>query len=79
MRLPPELERTLIEPADGAALAAAEWRAVKAIADAGGPSRVVTRSLTALRPVRDALSALPDPPQVMASMEFPPDVELPSV
>jgi hypothetical protein len=77
VRLPPELEATLIEPADAAALAEAEWRAVRAIGAVGGPSRLVTHSVDALRPVRDALSALPDPPQVMASMEFPPDTELP--
>lgn len=78
VRLPQVLETTLIEPADAAALAEAEWRAVRLIGGVGGPSRVVTHSLDALRPVRDALSALPDPPQVMASMEFPPDMELPS-
>lgn len=78
VRLPLELETALIEPADAAALAAAEWRAVRAIGGVGGPSRVVTHSTDALRPVRDALAALPDPPQVIASMEFPPDVELSS-
>jgi hypothetical protein len=77
VRLPWELETTLIEPADAAALMQAEWRAVRAIGAIGGPSRVVTHSVNALRPVRNALSALPDPPQVMASMEFPPDTELP--
>lgn len=79
VRLPPDLETTLIEPADAAALATAEWRAVRAIGSVGGPRRVVTHSTDALRPVLDALSALPDPPQVMASSEFPPDIELPRV
>jgi hypothetical protein len=79
VRLPLELETALIEPADAAALGEAEWRAVRAIGSVGGPSRVVTHSIDALRPVRDALSALPDPPKVMASMEFPPDTELPPV
>lgn len=76
VRLPIELETALIDPAGAAALAQAEWRAVRAIGSVGGPCRVVTHSTDALRPVRNALSALPDPPQVMASMEFPPDVEL---
>lgn len=76
IRLPMELETALIEPAGAAALAQAEWRAVRSIGSVSGPYLVVTHSIDALRPVRDALSALPDPPQVMASIEFPPDVEL---
>jgi hypothetical protein len=79
VRLPPELETALIEPADAAALAEAEWRAVRIIGSIGGPSRVVTHSMDTLRPVRDALLALPHPPQVMASLEFPPDTQLPPV
>jgi hypothetical protein len=78
VRLPPELEMALINPPDAATLAEAEWRAVKAVGSVDGPSQVVTHSTKALRPVRDALSALPQPPRVVASVEFPPDAELPS-
>jgi len=78
VRLPLELETALIAPPDAAALAEAEWHAVKAVGLLDGPSQVVTHSMEALRPVRDGLSALPQPPRVVASLEFPPDAELPS-
>jgi hypothetical protein len=77
-RLSVELEAALLEPPDPAALAQAEWQAITAVGRADGLGQIVTHSLEAVRPVRNALSALPQPPQVVASAEFPPDVELPA-
>jgi hypothetical protein len=78
VRLPEEVEAALVAPLDAVALAAAEWHAVEAVGRLDRPGQVVTRSAQALRPVRDGLSALPQPPRVVASLEFPPDTELSS-
>jgi hypothetical protein len=76
VRLPEEVEAALVAPPDAAALAAAEWHAVRAVGRRDAPVQVVTHSAQALRPVRDGLSALLQPPRVVASLEFPPDTEL---
>jgi hypothetical protein len=74
--LPPEVERSLIEPADADALAHTELRAVAMLSSLDRPFQVAAHSALALRPLRYALLALPEPPRVVASQELPPDTEI---
>jgi hypothetical protein len=70
-RLHPSLEERLTDAADGA-----EWEVVRALAADPKAGRVVTRTIEAIGPVRDAIQALDRPPRVMASQELPPDIDL---
>ena len=74
--LPSEVERSLIEPADADALAHAERQAVAMLSSVDRPFQVAAHSARALRPLRYALLALPEPPRVVASQELPLDQEM---
>jgi hypothetical protein len=74
--LPIEVESALIEPADADALAEAERRAVEMVSMVNPPFQVMAHSAAGLLPLQYTLRALPEPPRVVASQEFPPDTEL---
>jgi hypothetical protein len=76
VRLAPDIEERLVADSPADALGRAEWAAVRALAAAPGAERVVTRTVAALGPVRDALQALENVPRVVASHELPPDADL---
>lgn len=76
VRIAPQLEERVRAREHSPDRAAAEWEAVHAVAAASQTDRVVTRTIHALEPVRDALQALASPPRVMASQELPPDADL---
>jgi hypothetical protein len=76
VRLDAAIEDRLALRDEPGALASAEWAAVRAFESAGGAQRVVTRTIEAIAPVRDALQAADEAPRVMASQEMPPDADL---
>jgi hypothetical protein len=80
VRLAPDTEERLVALADTPDrmqdLAEAEWAAVRAFAAAPGVERVYTRTVAALRPIRDALAAVDSGARVRASHELPPGVDL---
>lgn len=65
------LEEDLLTSAEGA-----EWTIVRAVASDPRAGRIVTHTIEAIGPVRDALRALDRPAKVMACQELPPDVDL---
>jgi hypothetical protein len=76
IRLAPQIEERLVTDGAPAALARAEWAAVRAVATAPGAERVITRTVEALGPVRDALQAIEKAPRVVTSHELPPDADV---
>ena len=76
VRLAPDIEQRLVAGGQGEDLARAEWAAVRALATAPETRHVVTRTVEALGPVRDAVQAVENVPRVMASHELPPDADL---
>lgn len=76
VRLDADIEQRLAGECGPVARARAEWAAVRALATAPGPQRVVTRTVDAVGPVRDALQAIRDVGRVMASHELPPDADV---
>ena len=76
MRLNPDIEKRLLAKDGLAALAGAEWAAVRAFARAPEAEHVVTRTVGALGPVRAALQAVENVPRVISSHELPPDADL---
>jgi hypothetical protein len=77
VRLDPEIEhRLLADGQAGAALAEAEWAAVRALATEPAAQRVITRTVEALGPVREVMQAVDNVPRVTASHELPPDADL---
>lgn len=75
-RLPAELEELLTVIDRSTRLAKAEWSAVRAVAARPSVNMIVTRTVEALAPVRDALQCLAMPPLVVSSHELPPDADL---
>ena len=55
---------------------AASTAAVRAFATAPDAERVITRTIEALSPVRDALQAVENVPRVRSSHELPPDADV---
>jgi hypothetical protein len=76
VRLVANIEERLVAKGPVEDLALAEWAAVRALAARPGVRHVVTRTVEALGPVRDALQPLGDVPQVISSHELPPDADL---
>jgi hypothetical protein len=76
VRLSAEIERRLLRAESGADLGAAEWDVVRAVMSAPEAALVVTRYIESIAPVRAALQALKNPPNVRASHELPPDADL---
>lgn len=75
-RLPADLEERLVGAAGRPGVGAAEWQAVRALQSEPAVERLVTRTIEAIGPVRDAVSALDRPIRVLASQELPPDVDV---
>lgn len=73
VRLAADIEERLVCGGPADALAMAEWAAVRAFATAPEAKRVITRTVEALSPVRDALQAVENVPRVRSSHELPPD------
>jgi hypothetical protein len=76
VRLAPDIEERLVAEGPADALARAEWAAVRAFATAPEAERVITRTVEALSPVRDALQAVENVPRVRSSHELPPDADV---
>jgi hypothetical protein len=76
VRLAADIEDRLVAGGPPDALAMAEWAAVRAFATAPEAERVVTRTVEAVGPVRDALKAVENVPRVRASHELPPDADI---
>ncbi|MEP6598667.1 MAG: hypothetical protein ABJB98_04375 [Actinomycetota bacterium] len=77
VRLDPEIEQGLLADGQtGAALARAEWAAVRAFASEPAAEGVITRTIEALGPVREVLQAVDNVPRVAASHELPPDADV---
>lgn len=76
-RLPAQVEARLVEAADPAELAAAEWDAIKDYGSIGSPRALIVGSVEAIRPVFTVLQALQQPPVVIAEHELPPDTAEP--
>jgi hypothetical protein len=70
-RLDADLEARLLAGAHEA-----EWEVVRALTEDREANRIVTRTIEAIGPVRDAVQALEKPPRVLASQELPPDADL---
>ncbi|HEY5854184.1 MAG TPA: hypothetical protein VIW24_09080 [Aldersonia sp.] len=76
VRLDINIEERLVAEGQTEDLAHAEWAAVRALATAPEARLVVTRTLKALGPVRDAIQAVENVPHVVASHALPPDADL---
>jgi hypothetical protein len=76
VRLAADIEERLVAKGQAEDLARAEWAAVRALATAPEARHVVTRTVEALAPVRDAVQAVENVPRVVASHELPPDADL---
>lgn len=76
VRLASDIEERLVDAGPADALARAEWAAVRAFVTAPEAERVITRTVGALGPVRDALQAVENVPRVRASHELPPDADV---
>lgn len=76
VRLAAGIEERLVAGGPPDALAVAEWAAVRAFATAPQAERVITRTVEAVGPVRDALEAVENVPRVRASHELPPDADV---
>lgn len=75
-RLPAALEERLVAEVQRGQAGRAEWEVVRVLTAEPGVERVVTHTIEAIGPVRDAVQALDRPPRVVASQELPPDVDL---
>ena len=76
VRLAIDIEERLVAASGAEDLAQAEWAAVRALSAAPEAQHVVTRTVEALDPVRDAVQAVENVPRVVASHELPPDADL---
>ena len=76
VRLAADIEERLVAGGPPDAVAMAEWAAVRAFATAPEAERVITRTVGAVGPVRDALEAVENVPRVRASHELPPDADV---
>ncbi|CRK59245.1 hypothetical protein [Alloactinosynnema sp. L-07] len=77
--LPIDCEQTLLRASDASSTGKAECRIVRTIFRNDPTAVVVAHTVAGIGPLRQALRALPEPPQVIASQELPPDAPLPRV